>query len=397
MRLSAPTLAARSVAVVLAIAVAVGLAPLAAGTAEARSAGNVEHIARDLFQRLNDERRARGVAEVSWDADLTRAATASSARMSDTRNYSHSDTDATLATSPFRERFEYIGENIYLLYPQYESSGYAHRGWMRSDNHRRNMLNRYHDAVGIGVICDGDGTMWAALHMGRFSGSSRPSYETSVAANPIVHDNAGGPTCRDYNRSASSVPVLTSVPVPEPLAPLAPGEFRDVNGGTHALAIKAIALQGITKGCTTERYCPHRQITRAQMASLLVRARALPATSTNHFSDISGSPHAAAVNALAAAGITGGCAADRFCPDAPVSRGQMATFLQRTWDLPSPRFSLLDRFFDIGESVHRIGINAVADAGISLGCGSGKYCPTTAVSRAEMASFLARALKLVQL
>lgn len=395
---SAPVL--RAAAVTLAVALVVVLAPVSVGTAEARSAGNVEHIARDLLNRLNDERRARGIAEVGWDADLAHAATVWSARMSDTKAYQHSDMNATLASAPYRDRFSYIGENIYLLYARYESSGYAHRGWMQSEVHRRNMLNRYHDAVGIGIICDADGTMWATMNMGRFHGSSRPGYDMDVPPNPLVHDNAGGPTCRDFNRSASSAPV--PVPAPVALPALGPGEFRDVNGGTHAAAIKAIALKGVTEGCTPELYCPRRQITRAQMASLVARARALPATQHSYFSDTRGSPHAAAINALAAAGITGGCGEGVFCPNEPVSRGQMATFIQRAFDLappPRPLLSLFgtvrDLFDDVSTSVHRTAINALAHAGISLGCGDGRYCPNDAVSRAEMASFLARALKLV--
>lgn len=312
---SVPARAVRVVAAVLAVSLIVVLAPAVTGTttAEARSPGNVEHIARDLHTRLNDERRARGVAAVPWDADLARAATNWSTRMSDTGDYRHSDI-GTLATSPFRERFSYIGENIYLLYPHYESAGYAHRGWMRSEAHRRNMLNAYHDAVGIGVICDADGTMWATMNMGRYHGSSRPAYQHSVPANPIVHDTEGGPTCRGYNSSSMGTPSPTPAPA---LPPLGTGEFRDVNGGPHAAAIKAIALRDVTQGCAPDLYCPTRQLTRAQMAALIVRARGLPATSRTHFTDISGSPHAAAINALAAAGITGGCGNNRFCLTPP--------------------------------------------------------------------------------
>ncbi|HVL99416.1 MAG TPA: S-layer homology domain-containing protein, partial [Egibacteraceae bacterium] len=266
-----------------------------------------------------------------------------------------------------------------------------HRGWMQSEGHRRNMLNRYHDAVGIGIICDADGTMWATMNMGRFTGSTRPAYDNHVPADPIVHNNDGGTTCRDFNRSAASAPL------PVPLPPLKPGEFRDVNGGPHAPAIKALALRDITNGCTAELFCPDRQITRAQMASLIARARKLPATGGSYFTDIAGSPHAGAINALAAAGITGGCGPDRFCPDAPVSRAQMASFLQRAWKLRSLSLSLSlgDRFSDIASSVHRTAINTIASAGITRGCGDGRYCPNQPVKRAEMASFLARALGLV--
>ncbi len=54
-----------------------------------------------------------------------------------------------------------------------------------------------------------------------------------------------------------------------------------------------------------------------------------------------------------------------------------------------------DRFPDVASSnVHHDNINAIADAGISLGCGGGNYCPGDFVRRDQMASFLARGLAL---
>jgi hypothetical protein len=40
-------------------------------------------------------------------------------------------------------------------------------------------------------------------------------------------------------------------------------------------------------------------------------------------------PHAAGIGYLAQTGITGGCTPDRYCPDNPVTRAQMATFMRR--------------------------------------------------------------------
>ena len=42
------------------------------------------------------------------------------------------------------------------------------------------------------------------------------------------------------------------------------------------------------------------------------------------------------VEALAAAGISGGCGGGNFCPDAPVTRGQMAVFLSKALGLHFP-------------------------------------------------------------
>ena len=54
------------------------------------------------------------------------------------------------------------------------------------------------------------------------------------------------------------------------------------------------------------------------------------------FADVAArSVHAAAIDALYAAGITTGCATEplRYCPDQPVIRAQMATFLTRALEL----------------------------------------------------------------
>ena len=55
------------------------------------------------------------------------------------------------------------------------------------------------------------------------------------------------------------------------------------------------------------------------------------------------------------------------------------------------------RFSDTGGSLHAENIDKLAEAGITAGCGQGPYCPDRHVTRAQMATFLARALKLVPL
>ena len=55
--------------------------------------------------------------------------------------------------------------------------------------------------------------------------------------------------------------------------PEAPAEFTDVDPqSVRAPAIAAIAAAGITFGCDAGRYCPDEPVTRAQMATFLARA-----------------------------------------------------------------------------------------------------------------------------
>ena len=93
---------------------------------------------------------------------------------------------------------------------------------------------------------------------------------------------------------------------------------------------------GVTRGCLTEpaRFCPDRPVTRAQMASFLVRAFDLSTGPPAAFTDVNAdSVHYVNINALASSGVTKGCADDEFCPRRDTTRAQMATFLHRALGL----------------------------------------------------------------
>ena len=170
---------------------------------------------------------------------------------------------------------------------------------------------------------------------------------------------------------------------PEPVFPLVDWRFSP-----FANHIEWIYDMGLTGGCTQERYCAGDPVTRAQMAIFLDRALPLPDTAVDFFSDDDGRTGEASINRLAAAGITGGCGDGTFCPSAPVSRGQMAAFLSRALELPA---TATDYFTDDETSTFEPYINRVAKAAITGGCGGGKYCPLRNVTRGEMAAFLHRA------
>ena len=165
--------------------------------------------------------------------------------------------------------------------------------------------------------------------------------------------------------------------------------FRDVDDSPFLRDIIWLAEVGITTGCGSDRFCPSRGVTRGEVATFLVRAFRLPRTATDYFTDDDHSTHEAAINRLAAAGITNGCGGDRFCPTRGVTRGEMATFLARALGLPRTG---TDYFTDDDGSVHESAINRLAEAGITTGCGSDRFCPGKIVSREQVAAFLHRAL-----
>jgi hypothetical protein len=172
---------------------------------------------------------------------------------------------------------------------------------------------------------------------------------------------------------------------PIPAFPLVDARFS-----TFKLGIEWVYGQGITVGCSAERYCPDDAVTRGQMATFLVRALNLPATSTDYFTDDETSSHEASINRVRAAGITSGCTATTYCPEAIVTREQMATFLAKGFNLP---VTATDYFTDDETSSHEANINKVRAAGITSGCTATTYCPKADVTRGQMAAFLRRALE----
>ncbi len=168
-----------------------------------------------------------------------------------------------------------------------------------------------------------------------------------------------------------------------------PYMFWDIGGSAFIADIEWIAERGITNGCGGGRYCPADVVTRAQMASFISRALGLPAATADYFGDDTGSLHEADINRLAQAGISNGCGGGRYCPGEVVTRAQMASFIARALGLPAAG---ADYFSDDAGSLHEADINRLAQAGVSNGCAGGMYCPTAGVTREQMAAFLHRAL-----
>ncbi len=159
--------------------------------------------------------------------------------------------------------------------------------------------------------------------------------------------------------------------------------------GTQHEAYAAWAFQsGVTGGCRVDLFCPNDRVARAELATWLARAFSLPATANDHFADDERSTREEDINRTAEAGIMTGCGPTTFCPNALASRGELATYLVRALALPP---ASADYFTDDTGSVHEADINALAEAGIASGCGAGLYCPTAAILRGPLASFLHRA------
>lgn len=204
--------------------------------------------------------------------------------------------------------------------------------------------------------------------------------------------NAGSNFSEAGIPSDAAIRTPGSVPRPE-TAHLPSSGFWDVaDGTTFSADVRWLGQQGITQGCNPpwrDDFCPRRTLTRAEAASLLVRALALPLSGVDRFDDDDGTTHEESIDALAAAGITRGCGPTSFCPDQPLTRAQMASLIARALLLPAAD---ADTFGDDDGSSHEPDIERIAAVGITVGCGVNRFCPGDAVSREQVAAFLHRAL-----
>ncbi len=188
--------------------------------------------------------------------------------------------------------------------------------------------------------------------------------------------------------NVTSLGIAGSEPAWQPIPdePLVDARFSSL--GAH---ITWAREAGITTGCAPERFCVHRTLSRGEAASFISHALGLPPASFDYFTDDTGSVHEDEINRLHEAGISNGCtrAHDRFCPNAFTSREMMAAWLARALDPPP---TTEDAFTDDETSKFEDEINRLAAAGIVSGCERNRFCPGRLLTRAEAVALLHRAL-----
>ena len=177
--------------------------------------------------------------------------------------------------------------------------------------------------------------------------------------------------------------------------------FDDVSeSNTFVDDIVWLAEHDITRSCNPPHnslFCPQARVTRGQMAAFLVRARGYSeGEGANLFVDDNGSIFEVDIDKLGTAGVTRGCnppVNNRYCPDGHVTRGQMAAFLVRAFGLPD--LGMSDLFVDDNDSIFEADIDKLGATGVSRGCNppvNDRFCPDDYVTRQQMAAFIRRAV-----
>ncbi|MGH8928593.1 MAG: SpoIID/LytB domain-containing protein [Acidimicrobiia bacterium] len=182
--------------------------------------------------------------------------------------------------------------------------------------------------------------------------------------------------------------------------------FTDVAvDSPHLNDINCIAALKITTGTAPGIYSPSASVTRWQMAIFLARTAtalgvALPPGADQGFTDLGGlsTEAVASINQIRQLGITTGTSATTFDPNGVVSRWQMALFLTRLHSVSGGALPAAGDFgfTDLtGLSAEAVtAVNQLAALEVTLGTGPGTYSPANQVLREQMASFLARLIRL---
>lgn len=110
-----------------------------------------------------------------------------------------------------------------------------------------------------------------------------------------------------------------------------PGKnFKDVIGHSAEESIKALTERGIISGMSEDVFAPDKTMTRAELATIIVRALGLPVKNQSSFMDVpSNAWYAEYVNTAFNYGIVSGMTDTEFNPEGTITREQAAAMIER--------------------------------------------------------------------
>jgi hypothetical protein len=217
----------------------------------------------------------------------------------------------------------------------------------------------------------GDGSALFSAQMNAGPSPRTASLKMGSAAFPLIQ------------KATAATEIFTDVPLTHP--------FYDYTA--------LLRQNGVTTGCTAATYCPDAATTRGQMAVFLMRSAlggdAFPFPQTPYFTDVPAEhPYFKYIQKMRELGVTAGCTSTTYCPDAPVTRGEMSVFLIRAkLGVTGPSFSYPAQalFSDVPSSHPYFAyIQKMRELGVTTGCSAAQYCDGAPTTRGQMAVFLIR-------
>lgn len=169
--------------------------------------------------------------------------------------------------------------------------------------------------------------------------------------------------------------------------------YTDVNKNHWAVTSIENLYEGeLIKGYLDGSFRPSNSITRAEAATIIVRALNLKSTKSTSFEDVRPSYYAAqAISAIAENGIMTGREAGKFSPEGKLTRAEVATLIKRAYQLKG---TTAVTYRDLKSSHWAYGsIQTLVANDLAKGFEDNTFRPDSSISRAEFATFLDRVNK----
>jgi uncharacterized protein YkwD len=153
-----------------------------------------QRISKQLYYRINEERRARNLSALSWDAQLSSLATGWSSTMAQTGSFLHRNLSSLFGSPSYSDRYRTLEENIYEGNGSFGTAGSAHVALMNSPPHRAAMLNPGLTSLGVGAYCQ-SGTLYVTQDFGTWVTMPAPPAGAIPPLEPFVNDTYNGVAC----------------------------------------------------------------------------------------------------------------------------------------------------------------------------------------------------------
>lgn len=171
-----------------------------------------------------------------------------------------------------------------------------------------------------------------------------------------------------------------------------PYPYADVEAyGDNGHVVGCATDRGIVTGYGDGTFGDEGPVLRSQAASIIARALELSGNEDLDFTDTLPAAHADGIRAVAAAGYLRGYADGSFGGTRSLTRGQMASLFAAVLGLDPAEDA---GFTDVDGSAHAGAINAITDTGLVNTFGDATFRPRQSVTRAQFTSMVLRMLSL---
>lgn len=179
---------------------------------------------------------------------------------------------------------------------------------------------------------------------------------------------------------------------PKEAAAVKPAGLNDISGHWAEANIKKLVEAGAVAGYSDGSFKPNNNITRAEFATILVKALKLQAAGGKVFADTANHWAKDSISAAAAAGIVNGYSATQFGPNDLITRQQMAVMIAKAAKLAKAD----GKTFSDNAAIAAWAKDAAASvsaAGIMSGYPDGSFKPAANATRAEAVTVVVKAMK----